>query len=167
MARQKLTPKQALFVQEYLVDLNATQAAIRAGYSEKTASRIGPELLGKTCVAEAMTQAKSERAKRVEVTQDVVISELARIAFSDARAVVTWNEYGVFIKDSSTLTDDEAATVSEVSRTDTKDGGTTRIKQYDKLKALELLGKHLGIFTPKQNLNEPTTITVTFANPVT
>lgn len=166
MARQKLTPKQALFVQEYLVDLNATRAAIRAGYSKKTACRIGGELLTKTCVAESIQKAQEERSKRVELSQDKVLEELARIAFSDPRAVVTWSEHGVVIKDSTTLTDDEAATVSEVSRTETKDGGTTRIKQYDKLKALELLGKHLGIFTPKQDISEPTSITVTFANPV-
>ena len=79
-----LTPKQERFVQEYLVDLNATQAAIRAGYSEKTASRIGPELLVKTCISEAIQKAMKKREKRTEVTQDYVITKLREIAEKDA-----------------------------------------------------------------------------------
>lgn len=69
----KLTDKQAAFVREYLVDLNATQAAIRAGYSERTASRIGPQLLGKTCVREAIEKAQAKRARRVEVKAEDVL----------------------------------------------------------------------------------------------
>lgn len=72
----KLTPKQERFVQEYLIDLNSTQAAIRAGYSAKTADRIGPELLGKTCVSAAIAEAKKSRAKRTEITQDMVVQEV-------------------------------------------------------------------------------------------
>lgn len=75
-----LTPKQKMFVQEYLVDLNATAAARRAGYSEKTADRIGPELLGKTCVSQAIQEAIKKRQKRTEVTQDYVIEKLVEIA---------------------------------------------------------------------------------------
>ena len=60
----RLTDRQQRFVAEYLIDLNATQAAIRAGYSKKTADRIGPELLGKTCVSEAIQAAKAARSKR-------------------------------------------------------------------------------------------------------
>ena len=69
----KLTDKQAAFVREYLVDLNATQAAIRAGYSERTASRIGPQLLGKTWVREAIEKAQAKRARRVEVKAEDVL----------------------------------------------------------------------------------------------
>ena len=72
-----LTPKQKRFVEEYLIDLNSTAAARRAGYSEKTADRIGPELLGKTCVSKAIEAAKQKRSARTEVTQDRVILELA------------------------------------------------------------------------------------------
>lgn len=79
-----LTLKQERFVQEYLVDLNATQAAIRAGYSAKTASRIGPELLGKPCISEAIQKAIKKREKRTEVTQDYVIEKLKEIAEKDA-----------------------------------------------------------------------------------
>lgn len=69
----KLTDKQTAFVREYLVDLNATQAAIRAGYSERTASRIGPQLLGKTCVREAIENAQAKRARRVEIKAEDVL----------------------------------------------------------------------------------------------
>lgn len=83
MAR-KLTPKQKAFVDEYLIDLNATQACIRAGYSKKTADRIGPELLGNPCVAAAIQKAMQERQRRTEVTQDYVIAKLKEIADKDA-----------------------------------------------------------------------------------
>lgn len=72
----RLTDKQRRFINEYLIDLNATQAAIRAGYSRKTADRIGPELLGKTCVSKAIREAKAERQERTEITQDYVLLKL-------------------------------------------------------------------------------------------
>ena len=145
-----LTPKQRKFVAEYLVDLNATRAAIRAGYSAKTADRIGPELLGKTCVREAVEAAQKRREKRTEITQDRVLNELARVAFGNSRAVMSWGPGGLVLRDSAELTEDEAALVSEVRETTTKDGGSMALKTHDKMKALELLGKHLGMFDKKQ-----------------
>ena len=107
MAKKKergLTPKQRRFVEEYLIDLNATAAARRAGYSEKTADRIGPELLGKTCVSNAIEAAQKKRSARTEVTQDRVILELARIAFLDPRKVFKWGPEGVTLLPSDGLT---------------------------------------------------------------
>lgn len=83
-----LTPKQKRFVDEYLIDLNATQAAIRAGYSKRTAEWIGPQLLGKTHVSEAVTERMRARELRTEITQDRVLQELAKIAFSDIRRAI-------------------------------------------------------------------------------
>ncbi len=80
MTKGKLTPKQARFVEEYLLDLNATQAAIRAGYSARNADKIGPELLGKTRVAEAVKAAQQARTERTEITQDEVIRGLKKEA---------------------------------------------------------------------------------------
>ena len=80
----KLTAKQQRFCDEYLIDLNATQAAIRAGYSKKNADKIGSELLGKTRVAEYISERKADRMVRTEITQDMVLKELANIAFSNA-----------------------------------------------------------------------------------
>lgn len=126
----KLTDKQTAFVREYLVDLNATQAAIRAGYSERTASRIGPQLLGKTCVREAIEKAQAKRAQRVEVTQDYVLSNLVEIVER------TMQRAPVLDRKGEQVTDEEGRAVWTF---DAK--GANR--------ALELLGKHLGIFTDK------------------
>lgn len=150
-----LTAKQDRFVEEYLVDLNATQAAIRAGYSAKTAEWIGPQLLGKTHVAKAVSDAMEVRSKRVHVTQDRIIIELARIAFSDARQVMRWGPDGVELIDSDSLSDDAAALVSEVAQTVTRAGGSIKAKVHDKLKALEMLGRHLGMFKDRTELTGP------------
>lgn len=141
----KLTDKQKRFVNEYLIDLNATQAAIRSGYSSKTAYRIGAELLQKTSVQEALQRRQKDREARTEVTQDKIVNALAKIAFSDPRKVMTWGPNGVVLKDSSSLTDDEAAMVAEAAET----VNGVRLKTNDRMKALELLGKHLGMFTDK------------------
>ncbi len=126
----KLTDKQAAFVRQYLVDLNATQAAIRAGYSERTASRIGPQLLGKNWVREAIEKAQAKRARRVEVTQDYVLSNLVEVVER------TMQRAPVLDRKGEQVTDEEGRAVWTF---DAK--GANR--------ALELLGKHLGIFTDK------------------
>lgn len=126
----KLTDKQTAFVREYLVDLNATQAAIRAGYSERTASRIGPQLLGKNWVREAIEKALAKRARRVEVTQDYVLSNLVEVVER------TMQRAPVLDRKGEQVTDEEGRAVWTF---DAK--GANR--------ALELLGKHLGIFTDK------------------
>lgn len=147
-----LTPKQKRFVEEYLIDLNATAAARRAGYSVKTADRIGPELLGKTCVFNAIEAAKAKRSARTEITQDRVLKELARVAFLDPRKVFKWGPDGVALLPSSELSEDEAAVISEVSESTSESGGSIKGKLLDKLKALELLGKHLGMFSDKMQV---------------
>lgn len=126
----KLTDKQKEFVRQYLVDLNATQAAIRAGYSERTASRIGPQLLGKTCVREAIEKAQAKRAQRVEVTQDYVLSNLVEIVER------TMQRAPVLDRKGEQVTDEEGRAVWTF---DAKNAN----------RALELLGRHIGIFTDK------------------
>ncbi len=145
----KFTPKQAEFVRQYLVDLNATAAAIRAGYSERTAKSQGQRLLTNVDVSAAIAAAQAEREQRTEITQDRVVSELAKIAFGSARDVMEWGPNGVIFKKSDDLTDDQAAGIAEVSESTTKDGGSLKLKRHDKVKALELLGRHLGMFTDK------------------
>lgn len=78
----RLTEKQQRFVAEYLIDLNATQAAIRAGYSAKNADKIGSQLLGKTRVYEAIQAEKTARSERTEITQDYVLRKLTQIAIT-------------------------------------------------------------------------------------
>lgn len=141
MAKQKLTEKQKRFVQEYLVDLNATAAARRAGYSEKTADRIGPELLGKTCVSAAIEKAKKERSARTEITQDRVLEELAAIGFARGTDYASVVSGGVLVNDTEELTEQQKAAIVGIKQT--KEG--VEVKLADKMKALELLSKHLGL----------------------
>lgn len=143
----KLSPRQERFVAEYLVDLNGTQAAIRAGYSKRTANEQAARLLAKASVAAVIAERMTQRERRTEVTQDSVIRELARIAFADLRRVMEWGPDGVTLKESSELNDDDAAAIAEVSETRTEHGGTTRVKLVSKDRALELLGRHLAMFT--------------------
>ena len=149
--RSALTPKQQRFVDEYILDLNATQAAIRAGYSAKTADRIGPELLGKTWVAAAVDNAKQKREKRTEITADRVLEGLAAVAFGDLRTL--FSDTGALISPSD-LPDAAAKMLAgiEVSTVNRGEGDVehvAKVKTNDRLKALELLGKHLGMFTDK------------------
>lgn len=145
-----LTPKQERFVAEYLVDLNATQAAIRAGYSPKTANQQGPRLLVNDGIAAAVAEQQTKHLQRADLTATRVLQEIKRISFSDIRRV--FNEYGN-LKPVSELSDDEAAAIGSVEvvikNAAAGDGHTDtihKIKHWDKLKALELAGRHLGMF---------------------
>lgn len=148
----KLTKKQKMFVEEYLIDLNATQAAIRAGYSVDTAAVIGCENLIKPNIQQEIAKAMAERSKRTGVNQDRVILELARLAFVKMTDIV--NEKGE-IKD--TATDDDLACIEGIKykHSDTDSGYSVEreVKIGSKLKALELLGKHLGMWNDKFDVN--------------
>ena len=146
-----LTPKQARFVEEYLLDLNATAAAKRAGYSAKTAEVIGYENLRKPQIAEAVTEAQKARSERTEIDQDEVLREIHRLGFSNIADYVEWGPDGVRLKESAGMSDEALRCILEVSETKTDKGGTVKFKLHDKKGALELLGRHLGLF--KDNLN--------------
>lgn len=149
----KLTPKQARFVDEYLVDLNGKQAAIRAGYSERSAEVQASRLLSKAKVAEAVSARQTKRSAKTEVTQERVIMELARIAFADMARYVEWGQNGVTLVPKEDLTEEETRAILEVSESVSESNGDTsnssghsrKIKLYDKIRALELLGKHMGL----------------------
>lgn len=148
----KLTAKQQQFVEEYLIDLNATQAAIRAGYSPNTAYSIGNENLNKPEIRARIDKAMAERSKRTGVNADRVIQELARIAFVNAPNVVDTNSATV----KANATEDDTAAIASV-KVKIVDGDFSsverEVKFADKLKALELLGKHLGMFKDKVELS--------------
>jgi len=142
----RLTAKQQRFIEEYLIDLNATQAAIRAGYSPKTAREIGAENLSKPHIRARVDEALAERSRRTGITADRVLRELARIAFANAPDLINMDD-ATLRADASV--DDTAAIASvRVKRIPAADGeGVEReIRLADKLRALELLGKHLGMF---------------------
>lgn len=146
----KLTPKQQRFIEEYLVDLNATQAAIRAGYSAKTANEQGSRLLANVSIRACVDEALAERSRRTGINADRVLMELARLGFVNAIDVINMNE--ATVREEASRDDTAAIASVKVKTIPTEDGGeiTEReIKLYDKTKNLELLGKHLGLFTDK------------------
>lgn len=143
-----MTAKQKKFVNEYLIDGNATQAAMRAGYSKKTAGIIGDENLKKPNIAAAIEKRQSKLAEKLEITQERVLAEYAKIAFSDMRKFSKWGADGVELIDSDSLSDNDAACVAEVSQTITKDGGSIRFKLHDKKGALDSICKMLGYNAP-------------------
>jgi phage terminase small subunit len=137
----KLTDKQKRFCEEYLIDLNATQAAIRAGYKN---ADIGRRLVTKSHVSEYIEKLKAERSQRTEITADRVLAELAAIAFSDRTDIAKIEDGGVVIfTPTDQLDKDAKKTISGIENG--KYG--TKVTTYDKVKALELIGKHLGMFT--------------------
>lgn len=138
-----LTPKQSRFVEEYMRDSNATQAYIRAGYSERTANKAGPKLLVNLGVSAAIRKAIQERSDRTQISVDRVLTELARVALADIRDVVKWSEDGVRMVPSDMIPEDVARSIAEVSQTAT---GELKIKMHSKLTALHDIGKHLGMF---------------------
>ncbi len=140
-----MTPQQQLFVDEYLVDLNGSAAAIRAGYSPKTASRQAFELIRHREVGAALQRAMAARSRRTGVTADRVVRELARIAFVDIRDTVTWGPDGIRLVDSAALDPDTAAAIVEVSESITGRTRTKKVKLTDKMGALRLLAAHTGV----------------------
>ena len=140
-----LNDKQRRFAEEYVVDLNATQAAIRAGYSPKTARFIGAENLTKPNIAEYVEELKEARAERTKVTADKVVKELARLAFTDMRSFVEWGPGGVKLKESTELSEDDSPAVTEVSESFGENGRTLKVKLGHKDSALKLLAQHTGL----------------------
>lgn len=143
---KNLTPKQKKFVEEYLIDLNATQAAIRAGYSAKTAGRIAQELLTKTHISYAIKSRRDALSKKTEVSQERIVAEMARLAFLDCRKF--FNDDGTPIPIHK-LSDDAAAAivgvdVVQIGNAEIGVGSVIKYKMPDKNKALENLAKILG-----------------------
>ena len=150
----KLTAKHQRFVEDYLIDLNATQAAIRAGYkkTEYTDTNAN-KLLENTRIREAIDKAMAERSKRTGINQNRVIQELARIAFVNPQNVINAEDGSV----REDATEDDLACIQAVKvKTMSGDKGCSEereVRLNDKMKALELLGKHLGMFTDKVELD--------------
>ena len=169
-----LTEKMKRFAEEYIVDLNATQAAIRAGYSENTASETGYENLRKPQIAEFIQKLKDERSKRTEISADRVLQEYARLGFSDIshylkvttreRIVdykqindeedgpmllpVTQVTQGVDLYDTDEIDPEKMLAVAEIKQT--RDG--IALKLHDKKGALDSIARHLGMFNDNLSL---------------
>ena len=147
----KLTDKQQCFVDEYLIDLNATQAAIRAGYSAKTADQQGSRMLANVKVKQAVAEKQAQRSKRTGVNQDRVVLELAKVAFAKMTDIVDSNGR---IKEDASPDDLACIELIKYKESDNEYGGSVEreVKIASKLKALELLGKHLGMWSDKFNV---------------
>lgn len=162
----KLTAKQERFCDEYIIDLNATQAAIRAGYSEKTAHSIGNENLTKPEIQNRIKEKQQEIQERNKIKADDVVQELAKIGFMTIDEIFDGNNH---IKEVDMLSDKAKASISSIKitqKTYGKDDNETtevtkEVKLWDKGKALVELGKHLGIFkedNEQKNNKEPAQI---------
>lgn len=141
-----VTEKQKRFVEEYLIDLNATQAAIRAGYSPKTANEQGAQNLAKLSISTAISKAMAERSKRTGINQNRVLQELARIGFANITDIVD-PETAKIRPDASP---DDLACIQSIKVKPNEFGVEREVKLYDKKSALVDLGRHLGLF--KDNL---------------
>jgi phage terminase small subunit len=159
-----LTPKQNAFVAAYLASLNATQAAIEAGYSEAGATVTGAKLLANPKVKRLVAEAMERRARRVEVKADDVLRELIRIMSVDI--VGAFTEDGKFKKLSEIPEDVRRAIVSvkskEIFEWEDKErvyvGDLVEVKFADKMKAIELAMKHLGLLTDKVKIEGTVTL---------
>lgn len=140
-----LTKKQKLFVGEYLIDLNATQAAIRAGYSPDTAKEIGCENLTKPNIRNEIEKRMAERSRRTGINQDRVLIELAEIGFARVTDFVEIVDGRVKIKNTGDVDPERIAAIAGI-----KEGANgIEIKLNDKGKALEMIGRHLGMFSDR------------------
>ncbi len=166
-----LNAKQKRFCDEYVIDLNATQSAIRAGYSEKTAGSIGQRLLKNVEIQNEINAINEKRTTKTGITAERVLTELGKIAFSDLKEYLSFNENGVTFRDSEEV---DGTLINEVSsqETVTRRGSgdnkeetirvNLKMRLHDKMKALELLGKHLNIFSDNNdNNNEKQAINIT------
>jgi phage terminase small subunit len=155
-----MNAKHKLFADEYLIDLCASKAAKRAGYSEQWARDRGWRVLQRADVQAYLAERMTARAERTEITQDMVLRELAKIGFSDIRKAVKWGEsvvgihpdtgqavavHDIMLTASDQVDADTAAAISEVSQT--QQG--LKVKLHDKRAALVDIGRHLGMFTDK------------------
>ena len=152
-----LTAKQQRFCDEYLIDLNATQAAIRAGYSVKTANEQGSRLLAKLSIQEAIGKEMAERSKRTGINQDMVVIELAKLAFVNIADVVDLENATV----KTSATDEDLACIQSVKIKPSEFGTEREIKLYDKKASLELLGRHLGMFKDKLEVEADMDLNIT------
>lgn len=156
-----LNDRQRLFCAEYLIDLNATAAAIRAGYSARSARSIAQELMVKPEAIAKVQALMKERAERTQVTGDRVIHETARLAFADLRKL--FDERGALLHVHD-WPDDIAAAIASVEVEELFNGVgenrvhvgyTKKVKTWDKPKALEMLGRHLKLWVDRQEHTGP------------
>jgi phage terminase small subunit len=153
MSKDRLTPRHQRFVAQYLIDLNGSQAAIRAGYAPRSAARYGVKLLRHPGIAAAVSQELAAREEKARITGDRVLQEYGRMAFANMRDFADWGRNGVTLREQSDLSEADAAAVAEILPSDANGKGG-KIKLYDKKAALDALARHLGLFDPRSQLGK-------------
>lgn len=164
--RRKLTPRQQLFCREYLIDLNGTKAAIRAGYAKRTAQPASARLLTNVMVLAEIRRLNAKRIQRLGITIDWVLRELALMGFANMLDYIRIDRSGAAAVDLSRLDRDRAAAIMEIVVEECIDPPApgegyrkmrrTTLRLRDKLAALEDLGKHLKLFTDRKSLSAAT-----------
>ena len=162
--KSKLTPKQKLFISAYLIDLNATRAAIAAGYSRDTAKQMGSENLAKPDVAEEIQKRMDRRAEKLEITSDKVLQEIALLGFANMADFIVPQEDCSILTDFSSMTREQAAAIQEVTVEEYVEGKGENARQCKRVKFklcdkganLERLGKHLKLFVDRVEFHDKT-----------
>lgn len=152
-----MTKKQKRFVEEYLIDLNATQAAIRAGYKPDNAQQMGSENLSKPVISAAIAKAIAERSKRTGINQDRVLHELARIGFAKITDIIDPDTAKILPEAS----EDDLACIQSIKIKPGEFGTEREVKLYDKKATLIELGKHLGLFKDRLELDADLELNIT------
>ncbi len=146
---KELSLKEKRFVEEYIIDFNGSRAARDSGYNIKRLAETAYNVLKRDHVIDAVQKEVAIRSERTKVTQDKVVKELAKIAFSNIKDYMSWDDGVVSLKDSKEIDRVDAAVIAEIKKQVSKHGENFTFKLYSKEKALELLGKHLGMFIDK------------------
>ena len=142
-----LSDKRQAFCEEYVVDYNATAAAIRAGYSPKTANQQADQLMKVECVKAEIERLKAEKSKRTGVTRERIMEELAKLAFANHTDIT--NDSGQLRKD---IVKEDSAAIKKIRTRYLPDGSVEQeVELYDKSKALDILNKMTGAYEGKQN----------------
>ena len=154
--KEQLTVKQAAFAEEYLTDLNGAAAARRAGYAHSSSSEEASRQLANVRVAELVALLKLQRSERTKVTADRVIAEIAKIAFSNPADVLIYKDGNLLFRDLDEIDNPEIVKGIKIKEQFNRDGDrigqVAELTLNDKLRALELLGKHTAAFTENLNL---------------
>ncbi|HKW55283.1 MAG TPA: terminase small subunit [Stellaceae bacterium] len=150
-----LTPRQQRFVEEYLVDPNGHQAALRAGYAPRGARQTVTHLLKHPEIAQAIRRGMDARSQRMRLDADRVLAELARIAFADIGNLVDWGPDGVTLKPKERLSADDRAAVAEVAAGAGKYGAGPRLRLHSKQRALDAIARHFGLYGKTAQRFEP------------
>ena len=153
MKKGRLSPRHQRFVDEYLIDLNAATAAVRAGYAGTKASNYGGWLLRRPKIAAAIDAALAAREEKARITSERILQEYGRMAFADIRNFAEWGPGGITLREKSDLSDADAAAIADI-HPQGANGKGGRIKLYDKMAALDALARHLGLFHPSSRRSD-------------